>query len=731
MGKQLAIPAKSDVTVTAETKYAGMSAVELDALIKTRFAQCTKLYAGLTRNSDDLYLALAEMETRFQKQERYRTDLKPLKSQGWHQYLESRGVRPATFRKWKNRRLLSLTRPKAVKVVPDVNVTADELTRALASIGDKLKTVVNEQARLNPAVRANLLRALNNITPIAEQLDVVVEAPTGMCHQRAVRENLAQLPEPDLDLKRALAKDFTHATVREISFEEAKNLILANEYLGSMGSATHYVGLFFGEYLAGVECFGLVGGTNVASSICGPEHKDKVRVLVRGCCTHWAHPHSASWLLSRACDVMAERGFPIVVMYSDPAANEVGTCYSAVNAVYTGMTTPTERYRTPDGKEHDARMISGLTRDRRNGGLTYKRTRKEQRKILEEQGCEFYQGTAKHRYVLISGKWKRQLMKALAERLPSLPYPKRPTAVLDCVTDYNIHTGSVLEVLPSLPSNSFHGCLTDPPYELGFMGNRWDSSGIAFSVELWSEVLRVLTPGSYLMVFGGTRTHHRMTCAIEDAGFEIRDCLMWMYGTGFPKSKACLKPSYEPIILARKPGKTVLPLNIDGCRIGTDEVGWRGTPSNGDGGGLISAGEPRPATGRWPSNTILDESFTEPWSRYFYCAKASRKERDAGCDSLPLRPGGSNAKGFTDDLQRGIDRNKPVANNHPTVKPLSLTEYLAKLILPVGSQRRLLVPFSGSGSEMIGGLKAGWDDVTGIELLPTFVTVAEARLKAA
>lgn len=96
--------------------------------------------------------------------------------------------------------------------------------------------------------------------------------------------------------------------------------------------------------------------------------------------------------------------------------------------------------------------------------------------------------------------------------------------------------GDCLEVMKDIPDNSVDSIVTDPPYELGFMGKKWDSTGIAYNVELWQECLRVLKPGGYLLAFGGTRTYHRMTCAIEDAGFEIRDCIQWIYGSGFPKS---------------------------------------------------------------------------------------------------------------------------------------------------------------------------------------------------
>ena len=99
-----------------------------------------------------------------------------------------------------------------------------------------------------------------------------------------------------------------------------------------------------------------------------------------------------------------------------------------------------------------------------------------------------------------------------------------------------IHTGSNLDVVPTLPDNSIDAIVTDPPYELGFMGKSWDSTGIAYKVALWKECLRVLKPGGHLLAFSGSRTYHRMTCAIEDAGFEIRDQMMWVYGSGFPKS---------------------------------------------------------------------------------------------------------------------------------------------------------------------------------------------------
>ncbi|WP_461371912.1 DNA methyltransferase, partial [Candidatus Darwinibacter acetoxidans] len=127
--------------------------------------------------------------------------------------------------------------------------------------------------------------------------------------------------------------------------------------------------------------------------------------------------------------------------------------------------------------------------------------------------------------------------------------------------------GNSLEVLKTLEDNSVDSIVTDPPYELGFMGKKWDSTGIAYNVELWKECLRVLKPGGHLLAFGGTRTYHRMTCAIEDAGFEIRDCIQWLYGSGFPKSHDISKAidkklGAEREVVGTKKGKGGENLNI-------------------------------------------------------------------------------------------------------------------------------------------------------------------------
>jgi DNA modification methylase len=278
----------------------------------------------------------------------------------------------------------------------------------------------------------------------------------------------------------------------------------------------------------------------------------------------------------------------------------------------------------------------------------------------------------------------------------------------------SLHVGDVLETLRTFETNSFDGCLTDPPYALRFMRSDWDKS-IPDSTA-WAEVLRVLKPGAPLLAFGGTRTFHRLTCAIEDAGFEIRDCLMWLHAQGFPKAKTALKPAWEPIILAVKPLACTLTANVAQYGIG----------------GLNIEGS-RTEDGRWPANLILDETFDQPWSRFFYCPKANRKERELGCESLPLRISGGMSGTSNQSLKTGSGntRNNLRHNCHPTVKPIELNKYLANLILPSkrgSAPRRLLVPFCGSGSEIIGGLLAGWESVTGIERDTGFVEIAAARI---
>lgn len=266
------------------------------------------------------------------------------------------------------------------------------------------------------------------------------------CWQRTIREMAEKAePEPDEAEKRELAKDFSNATVRAITREEALPLIQKYEWLAAMGSsplgsARWYYGLFFGPHLAGCEVFGSTSGTHVAASIAGKKHAHRVCELIRGACAHWAdNPveskgrvhtgRAASYLISKACDLMAEQhGKNITVMYSDVRAGEIGTCYQSVNAIYTGMTSPTEQYRMPNGRVYDSKHLSNLSRDRcdqQGNTMNYKHSRETQRLLLLEQGAEFFMGAAKHRYILVSGDRRTRLMLSAALKLPSLPYPKR------------------------------------------------------------------------------------------------------------------------------------------------------------------------------------------------------------------------------------------------------------------------------------------------------------------
>ena len=354
---------------------------------------------------------------------------------------------------------------------------------------------------------------------------------------------------------------------------------------------------------------------------------------------------------------------------------------------------------------------------------------------------------------------------------------------------------------------SVDAIVTDPPYGLasgptafledatsgrGFMGKEWDRGvpGPAF----WREALRVAKPGAYLLAFGGTRAFHRMAVAIEDAGWEIRDCVCWLYGSGFPKSHdaskaidraagaerepdtytganglnavygnnmgggvtlakgapatdaarewagwgTALKPAWEPIIMARKPLEGTVAanllkhgtgaLNIDGARVGAEPTVRRNTAEMGYHGGNLSAsyatGSPQ---GRWPANLMHDGSpevvdRLGEASRFFYCAKASRADREEGCEQLPevRRTDGRETEHHVPNL-----RTTALRNHHPTVKPTELMRYLIRLITPPGGT--VLDPFMGSGST---GKAAMLEGATfrGCDLDPAYLTIAEARI---
>lgn len=235
--------------------------------------------------------------------------------------------------------------------------------------------------------------------------------------------------------------------------------------------------------------------------------------------------------------------------------------------------------------------------------------------------------------------------------------------------------------------------------------------------ESWANAaLRVLKPGGYMVSFGGSRTHHRLMCAIEDAGFEIRDCLMWLYGTGFPKGQGCLKPAYEPIILARRPGPKVLLLGVDECRVPCErDTGRpRGTFPHSDdawGNGRLTHTEGHPA-GRYPANVVIDNSdevteafaaFGESKSTGGSGPKSGKVGRVTFGDFAGDRVG-QNAGGLGDTgtaarffyCAKSSKSERGDGNTHPCVKPLALMRWLVRLVCPSGGT--VLDPFAGSGT---------------------------------
>ena len=445
--------------------------------------------------------------------------------------------------------------------------------------------------------------------------------------------------------------------------------------------------------------------------------------------------------------------------------------------------------------------------------------------------------------------------------------------------------GDCIEQMRTLEAESVDAIVTDPPYGLEFMGKSWDGFGTPLGFQTWSEqwaceALRVLKPGGHLLAFGGTRMYHRLAAGIEDAGFEIRDTLMWLYGSGFPKSldvskaidKAAgaertevvgtrsrnvkpfddsngwnannatgehhytapatdaakkwqgwgtaLKPAVEPIVLARKPligtvAANVLThgtgaLNIDASRIGTDGGTYKASKPDGSSNGIYGEGINGKVdigalnAGRWPANILLDEEAaamldeqsgvsksqggrigkkehgslaigaagvyekgdpgfgdTGGASRFFYVAKASRSERNAGLDGFaPIRRAvktfgaikqpkcnvcGSRAVNWEKTKSRtpscghnnfdyvaqtagGKHPETPERNIHPTVKPVALMKYLIRLVVPKGGV--VLDPFLGSGTTAVAAIEEGVEWI-GCEREPEYVEIIKARVAAA
>jgi DNA modification methylase len=379
--------------------------------------------------------------------------------------------------------------------------------------------------------------------------------------------------------------------------------------------------------------------------------------------------------------------------------------------------------------------------------------------------------------------------------------------------------GDCLEQLKNLPDNSIDSIVTDPPYGLSFMGKKWDYD--VPSTEIWKECFRVLKPGGHLLSFGGSRTYHRLAVNVEDAGFEIRDQIQWIYGSGFPKSHnigkavdkklgndrevvgetkagktalgqnsgwnshenrteieitkgnsewegwgTALKPAHEPIVMARKPlsEKTVVDnvlkhgtggINIDESRIGNiiqDTSKNRREASvhkttvfksglKNDGGGEITEG-------RFPANIILSEESAENLDEHTGILKGdspNRKPRNGGHRKKYVGTNNNEKlndvisdKKFTDEggasryfyVAKPSKKEKTMGlekNNHPTVKPIKLMEYLVKMVTPIGGTT--LDPFLGSGTTGIAALKNGFNFI-GIEREEEYMDIAQQRIDA-
>jgi DNA modification methylase len=415
--------------------------------------------------------------------------------------------------------------------------------------------------------------------------------------------------------------------------------------------------------------------------------------------------------------------------------------------------------------------------------------------------------------------------------------------------NYTILEGDNRLTLKTIPDNTIDAIVTDPPYGIDFLGKDWDANTGA--LETYQECLRVLKPGGHILAFSAARTYHHLAITLEQAGFEIRDQIMWIYSSGFPKSQDIgrsiqrslgvkehytidewedkqgytvnhpgethgfgdpnskdghgdaglsgkiakvtdpeaqkwegwgtqLKPAHEPIALARKPMKLSIArncqqwgvgaLNIDATRIASTDLkpGTMGTTAhdnynaekNADQG--LREGEqldwiPSEA-GRFPSNVIGE--IEEPYQKYFYCPKVSRRERHVGFDqSLPghwemaQQMGGSLIdhqgnpcrsanKAWLPDIgeiyTHGLSKHYldwckkqgislQTGNNHPTVKPVALMKYLISLITPAGGT--VLDPFTGSGSTGCAAVELG-HTFTGCELDPRYVDIARTRIEA-
>lgn len=259
------------------------------------------------------------------------------------------------------------------------------------------------------------------------------------------------------------------------------------------------------------------------------------------------------------------------------------------------------------------------------------------------------------------------------------------------ISSFEILTGDNRETLKGLDDNSVDSIVTDPPYGIDFLGKDWDANTGA--LETYSECLRVLKPGGYILAFSAARTYHHLAVTLEQAGFEIRDQLMWLYATSMPKGNN-LKPAHEPIALAvkHKPNK----LNIDACRLPRETMvypkdGRKRFVYNEDQAKKWTGGKTINDKGGYPHNVI---GLVKGYEKYFYAPRVSKQER-------------------------------MIFNNHPTVKPVELMKWLIKLITPANGV--VLDPFCGSGSTGMAAVALGHRFI-GCELDPKYAEIAHKRI---
>jgi site-specific DNA-methyltransferase (adenine-specific) len=311
-----------------------------------------------------------------------------------------------------------------------------------------------------------------------------------------------------------------------------------------------------------------------------------------------------------------------------------------------------------------------------------------------------------------------------------------------------------VEVMAGLEAASVDAVICDPPYGIGWQNEHWDSGAIreaaaragrerlspnqAFEVwcELWAaECRRVMKPGAHLLAFGATRTFHRLACGLEDGGLEIRDTLAWLYGTGMSKSRhypggraTTLKPAFEPIVLARAPFQGTVIETIE--RHGTGALNTEACRTEGrHPANVIASHEPDCKEGRCAPGcaaALIDAEADRvrassgprtPPSRFLYCPKVSRSEREAGCEELPARA--------LDLFPNAHKSSGPARNPHPTVKPLELMRWLVRLACPPGGL--VLDPFCGSGTTGAAATMEGRRFI-GIELSDAYLEIAAARI---